>query len=133
MRILSDRRIRLEPGETIEATGDDMSLAVDGMGHVQTLDGVFRVQSPPDTPSMDPLTMVMRAHAKKGTRITLTSSSGAAWHTMLPAGVHTFTFLIEPTPDTWYCENDDGNPPHPVSKGDTTCPLCGGRVISDRS
>jgi hypothetical protein len=53
-----------------------------------------------------------------------TSSTG----TLLP-GTNIWEFVIEPQPDQWYCENDTGDPPHPVYKGAAMCPLCGGRVL----
>jgi hypothetical protein len=36
--------------------------------------------------------------------------------------------VLEPSPSVWRCENDRGDPPHPVSPGDTECRVCGGKV-----
>jgi hypothetical protein len=130
MRIVNERRIRLEPGETVDAIGEGMSLAIEERGR-QAI-GELSVQAPAQIDSEGALTMVLRAWAEAKSEFTLRSSTGAVWQTMLLPGMHTFTFLIEPSADSWYCENDDGNPPHPVSKGQTTCSFCGGTVIRDR-
>jgi len=59
----------------------------------------------------------------------ISSSTGETWARTLLPGSNLFDFIVEPNPEEWYCENDTGNPPHPVSKGDQRCNFCGGRVL----
>jgi hypothetical protein len=61
--------------------------------------------------------------------LTVISSTGDHWTTALFPGSNLFEFVVEPQADEWYCENDTGNPSHPVSKGDSMCSVCGGKVI----
>jgi hypothetical protein len=74
-------------------------------------------------------TIRIQARANGIAALKVSSSTGERWETALFPGTNLIDFIIEPSPEEWHCENDTGDPPHPVSKGDKHCKLCGGIVI----
>jgi hypothetical protein len=122
MEMLDERRIRLQPGERVTAESDVAAFNVSGTQALAAASALEFIA--PRRPGV----IVMQAHANMRGRITLTSNLGNGWTGIVAPGFNSFEFVVEPQPDVWYCENDDGNPPHPVSKGDDRCSFCGGRV-----
>ena len=123
MRITNDRSIRVSRGETLRLLSNTANLSL--LGANASAGQVLEVQFPSAGGSHQ-----LEAASIGGGDLTVTSGSGAKWTTQLFPGSNVFEFVVEPEPDAWYCENDDGTPPpHPVSKGDSICPYCGGRVI----
>jgi len=120
MEFVDAMTIRLRPGERITATGNAVVFEVPDRGAAaETMHFVAPGRR---------AVVQMRGLASTRGPVTLTSSLGNTVTRIVDPGVVLFHFVIEPQPDEWYCENDDGNPPHPVSKGDSLCRLCGGTI-----
>jgi len=123
MRITGDRKIQVSEGETLtlQSTTANLSLLAQQADAGQELKIKFPLVNG---------THQLRALSIGVGNLTIRSRSGQEWTTKLLAGPNLFNFLVEPVPDVWYCENDDGEPPpHPVSKGATVCEFCGGKII----
>jgi len=122
MRATSDRKIYISHGETLKLKSASAHLTLVGT----------------DIPSAKELSITagpkqrvirIRADSEGIGALTVSTAKGEHWETTLFPGSSLVDFVVEPNPDEWYCENDTGNPPHPVSKGDSKCKLCGGKVI----
>lgn len=122
MRIANDRKIQIARGESLTLRGSRADLSLvngDAPGGSEIV-----VNAPTRGRSL-----WVRAFLSTSGEVSVTSSTGQLWTTALLPGINLFEFVVEPEPDEWYCENDDGNPSHPVSKSDSICIYCGGKVI----
>jgi hypothetical protein len=122
MRAKSDRKIHISLGETLKLKSASAQL---------TRLGVDIAPAKELSLTAGPKQRVIRIRAdSEGIgALTVSTATGEHWETTIFPGSTLFDFVLEPNPDEWYCENDTGNPPHPVSKGDSKCKLCGGKVI----
>ena len=121
MRISGDRKIRISSGETLTLRSNTARLNVLGKEIPEGQEFAFAV--PPG-----PKAIQFRAVSPDISELMIRSSTGEDWATTLFPGSNLFEVVVEPEADEWYCENDKGNPPHPVSKGDSVCAYCGGTV-----
>jgi hypothetical protein len=124
MNLTNDRTIRVSRGETVRVRSSGASLIVEGSQAAGSQELSLTA------PAAGEAIVLHAASTGPGT-LALHSSSGEEWSTSLAEGTSTFEFVLEPAADEWHCEFDDGDPVHPVSKGDTVCPYCGGRVLHD--
>jgi hypothetical protein len=124
MIALTDRRFRLSPGEiVIASTSEGVQLSVDGLDAAKT--NQVEITAPAGRSRVQ-----LRVAASDDTgQVHFQSNEGGGRFTaIVPRGQNLFEFVIEPQPDEWYCESLE-IPPHPVSKNDATCPVCGLRVL----
>jgi len=123
MKVTSDRKIQVSQGETLKLQSNTANLSL--LGGNASAGQILHIQFPSEGG-----THHLQATSFGGGNLTITSSLGEQWTTELSPGSNLFQFVVEPEPDDWYCENDNGiPPPHPVSKGDSICEYCGGKVI----
>jgi len=122
MRVTSDSKIQVSRGETLKLQSSSANLSL--LGKEVDAGQELHIQ----------LSSVVGTHQLEATSIgrgnlTISSSSGEQWTTALFPGSNVFEFVVEPEPDVWYCENDDGAPPHPVSKGEPIVWIPGSATI----
>lgn len=120
MDILSDREIRLAPGETVTATSDHATLSISGIDRDHG--NVIEISSP----TKRRVTLQAHSSSKEPGRLTFESSLGGQFKAVTLPGLNQFFVIIEPRPDDSYCSNDYR---HPVSKTDALCETCGFPVI----
>ena len=122
MKITNDRKIRISRGEILQLQSSAAKLSL--LGADTEAGEELSIEVPPGRSMLR-----LQATSAGIGSLKVTSSTGEHWTTTLFPGSNLFEFVVEPEADEWYCENDDGNPPHPVSKGDSICEYCGGKVI----
>ena len=122
MRISNDRTIRISSGESLTLESNSAKLV--RFGSASEGDGELSLRAPHDRNSFQ-----IKATSEGFGELTILSNMGGKWTTALLPGSTLFEFIVEPQADEWYCENDTGNPPHPVSKNDSMCSLCGGKIL----
>ena len=96
MDILGDRRIRLSEGEVVTLQSDEATLSLDRL-QPDAAERVISITAPPSRGRV-----VVHARASAGGSISLTSSTGANWKTVLSPGANIFQFVVEPRPDEYY-------------------------------
>jgi len=121
MKISGDRKIRISSGETLTLRSNTARLNILGAEIQEGQEFAWTV--PPGAK-----TIRFHAVSPNISELTVRSNSGEQWATTLFPGSNLFELVVEPEADEWYCENDKGNPPHPVSKGESVCSFCGGKV-----
>lgn len=122
MKITNDRIVQISRGETLTLRSNKAELNL--LNRKIAAGSELSIEAP-RSGSLHRITAISGGISD----LTVTSSSGQHWATTLFPGTNLFEFVLEPQADEWHCENDDGNPPHPVSKGEDKCPICGGKVI----
>jgi hypothetical protein len=122
MRAYSDRKLHISNGETL--TLKSARAVLTQLGKDTAPAKTLSITAGPKQRLIR-----IRADSEGISALTVNSVKGESWETTLFPGSNLIDFIVEPVPDEWYCENDTGNPPHPVSKGDSKCSLCGGKVI----
>jgi hypothetical protein len=124
MRAESDRKIHISSGESVK-------IKVRGPGGRLTLLGAKHAPSKELSIAAGPQQKLIRIRAESEIidALTVSSTAGEHWETTIFPGSNLIDFVVEPDPDEWYCENDTGSSPHRVSKGDSKCKICGGRLM----
>jgi hypothetical protein len=125
MKITNDRTIQISRRETLTLKSSAANITRFG---AETADTASKRELSLRAPHGRDILRIQATSTGFGD-LTVTSSTGDHWTTALFPGSNLFEFVVEPEAEEWYCVNDTGNPSHPVSKGDSMCSVCGGKVI----